>query len=71
LEDILQRLDKAGLRIKASKCQLWRSEGEFLGFTAGKQGLRVNLQKLEAIKDFPVPEKVRDVQAFLGLVGYF
>jgi hypothetical protein len=39
LEDILQRLDKAGLRIKASKCQLCRSEVEYLGFIAGKQGL--------------------------------
>ncbi len=71
LGDVLQRLDKAGLRIKASKCQLWRSEVEYLGFIAGKQGLRVNPRKLDSIKEFPVPEKVKDVQAFLGLVGYF
>ncbi len=71
LGDVLQRLDKAGLRIKASKCQLWRAEVEYLGFIAGRQGLRVNPRKLDSIKQFPVPEKVRDVQAFLGLVGYF
>jgi putative transposase len=30
LEDVLQRLDEAGLRIKASKCQLWKSEVEYI-----------------------------------------
>ena len=71
LDDILSRLHQAGLRVKASKCQLWRHEVEYLGFLAGKDGLRVNPRKLDAIKHFPKPEKVRDVQAFLGLIGYF
>ena len=44
---------------------------EYLGFLAGKDGLKVNPPKLKSIMDFPVPTKVRDVQAFLGLVGYF
>jgi hypothetical protein len=70
-EEILQQLDKAGLCIRASKCQLWRSKVEYLGFIARKQGLRVNPPKLEAIKNFPILEEIQDVEAFLGLVGYF
>jgi hypothetical protein len=44
---------------------------EYLGFKAGREGLKVNPRKLDAIKNFPQPQKVRDVQAFLGLIGYF
>jgi hypothetical protein len=68
---ILQRLKRAGLRIKASKCQLFRTEVEYLGFLTGREGLKVNPRKMEAITNFPKPVKVRDVQAFLRLIGYF
>jgi len=71
LKVIFEKLDKAGLKIKASKCQLFKSEVEYLGYLTGKDGLKVNPRKLTSIKDFPTPVKVRDIQAFLGLVGYF
>ncbi|HLP34775.1 MAG TPA: reverse transcriptase domain-containing protein [Amoebophilaceae bacterium] len=71
LTTILQRLKRAGLRIKASKCQLFRTEVEYLGFLTGREVLKVNPRKMEAITNFPRPVKVRDVQAFLGLIGYF
>jgi hypothetical protein len=71
LTTILQRLKRAGLRIKASKCQLFKTEVEYLGFLTGRAGLKVNPRKMEAITNFPRPTKVRDVQAFLGLIGYF
>jgi hypothetical protein len=71
LDEIMEKVNKAGLRVKASKCQLFRTEVEYLGFLAGKDGLKVNPRKMEAVEKFPVPRKIRDVQAFLGLVGYF
>ena len=42
LSDVLQKLKKAGLRIKASKCQLFRTQVEYLGFLVG-DGICVNL----------------------------
>jgi transposase InsO family protein len=71
LELIFRRLQQAGLKVKASKCQLFLTEIEYLGYLVGRDGLKVNPKKVKAISEFPVPKKVKDVQAFLGVVGYF
>ena len=71
LEDVFSRLSAAGLKVKASKCQLFRSEVEYLGYLVGRDGMKVNPRKLEAIEHFPTPTKVVDIQAFLGVIGYF
>ncbi|HLP44037.1 MAG TPA: RNase H-like domain-containing protein [Candidatus Nanoarchaeia archaeon] len=71
LENILSKLQIAGLKIKASKIQLFLPEVEYLGFLTGCDGLKVNPRKMDSIVNFPRPAKVRDVQAFLGLIGYF
>jgi hypothetical protein len=68
---ILQRLQKHGLRVKFSKCQLFKSEIEYLGYLVGKDGLKVNPAKIKAINEFPTPKDVKGIQAFLGVVGYF
>ncbi len=71
LEKILACLKKSGLKIKASKCQIFRNEVDYLGYVAGQDGLKVNPRKMDAIKSFPTPQCVRDVQSFLGLANYF
>jgi hypothetical protein len=67
----LEKLSANGLRVKFSKCQLFRSEIDYLGFLVGRDGLKVNPVKTKAIQDFPTPKDVKGVQAFLGVVGYF
>lgn len=71
VEDVLQRLREAGLRIKFSKSQLFRTSIDYLGYVVSKSGIQVNPVKVEAIKHFPTPYNVKGIQAFLGMVGYF
>ena len=71
LDDVLGRLEKVGLKIKASKTQVFRTSLKYLGFIVGREGLRINPKKLEAIMKFPRPVNVKAVQGFLGLTGYF
>lgn len=71
LKQIFERLKKAGLKIKGSKCQLFKNEVEYLGFLAGQDGLKVNPRKLNAIQHFPTPTTVKEIQSFLGLANYF
>jgi hypothetical protein len=71
LDDVLGRLEKVGLKIKASKTQVFRTSLKYLGFIVGREGLRINPKKLEAILNFPRPSNVKAVQGFLGLTGYF
>jgi hypothetical protein len=71
LELIFERLERHGLKVKFSKCQLMQTQIEYLGFLVGKDGLHVNPKKVAAVRNFPTPTDVKAVQAFLGVVGYF
>jgi hypothetical protein len=71
LEIIFERLQRHGLKVKFSKCQLMQTQIEYLGFLVGKDGLHVNPKKVAAVRNFPTPTDIKAVQAFLGVVGYF
>lgn len=68
---VLARLRDRKLYAKRSKCTFYQREVEFLGHHVGVNGLRVMEDKLEAVSEWPTPRNVRDVRAFLGLVGFY
>ena len=68
---VLQKLKDNHLYAKASKCELFMQEIEFLGHHVGRNGLRVMTPKVEAVDKWPVPENVTDLRSFLGLAGYY
>lgn len=67
----LQRLREQRLCAKLSKSALCQTEVEFLGHYVGRAGLRVMEDKIEAVRDWPVPTSMRELRAFLGLAGYY
>ena len=67
----LTRLRQQRLYAKASKSALCKREVEFLGHMVGEHGLRVMQDKIEAVRDWPVPTNLRELRAFLGLAGYY
>jgi len=67
----LTRLRQQRLFAKASKSALCQREVEFLGHMVGEHGLRVMEDKIEAVRDWPVPANMRELRAFLGLAGYY
>ena len=68
---VLKQLRDVNLKIKLSKCQFFKTSVEYRGYIVSPEGLKVNPRKMTAISNFPTPTKVKDIQAFLGLVGYF
>ena len=36
-----------------------------------KDGISPDPDKISAIKDYPIPKRLKDVRAFLGLSGYY
>ena len=70
LELVFQRLRKAGLVLKPSKCKFFQKSVEFLGQVVSQEGISCNRDKLEAIKSWPQPQKVKDICSFLGLASY-
>ena len=71
LDLILKRLHDFGLKVKPSKCVLFRTEIKFLGHLVSAAGVQPLPDKVSAIVDWPTPRCLRDVRAFYGLVGYY
>ncbi|WMV33027.1 hypothetical protein MTR67_026412 [Solanum verrucosum] len=43
----------------------------FLGHVVSSEGIRVDSQKIEAVKSWPQPTTLMEVRSFLGLAGYY
>ena len=71
VRQVLESLRKAKLYAKASKCEFFKTEVEFLGHFVGRDGVRMMEDKIQAVADWPEPKNVRDVRAFLGTAGYY
>ena len=42
-----------------------------MGHVVSAQGVATDPDKIEAVRAWPTPKSVKDVQAFLGLAGYY
>jgi hypothetical protein len=71
LETIWIRLREANLKLKPTKCFLFRAQVPFLGHVVTREGICVDPAKTEAVDNWPVPTRVKDVRAFLGLASYY
>ena len=47
------------------------SKVEYLGHIVGKDGVRVDLKKIEAMQNCPLPKTLKSLRGFLGLTGYY
>jgi hypothetical protein len=71
LHTVLQRLRDHHLYAKLSKCDFWLREIIFLGHTISHGGISVDPEKVQEVMDWKPPTTVRQIQSFLGLVGYY
>ncbi|XP_049397331.1 uncharacterized protein LOC125861487 [Solanum stenotomum] len=71
LRHVLQVLRDRRLYAKFSKCEFWLKSVTFLGHIVSDEGIRVDSQKIEAVKDWPRPITTTEVCSFLGLAGYY
>src|SRR5436190_2305932 len=71
LRQVLQRLKDHQLYAKLSKCTFFSSSIEYLGHIADSNGLRPNPRLVQAVKDFPQPKTLKELQSFLGLANYY
>ena len=71
LETVFKRLQDAGLKLKESKCDFFRSQIHYLGNMLSAEGIQPLPWKLDSITNMPAPENQTEVKQFLGLVGYY
>ena len=68
---VLEKLRDAGLFAKLSKCEFAVPETKFLGIIVGRDGLRMDPDKVKTIVDWETPTCVTDVQAFIGFANFY
>jgi len=68
---VLSKLQDAGLCLKLEKCSFDKDKVEFLGFVIGTDGISMDPAKVAAIRDWPTPSSVSDVQCFLGFSNFY
>ncbi len=67
---MLSRFRQHNLKLKPSKCALFQLSVKILGKLVSPEGVAVDPDKTEAVRNWLEPQSVRDVEAFLGFVNY-
>ena len=71
LDQVLQRLREANLKLSPKKCTLLQSQVTFLGHVVSKDGISTDPEKIKSVTEWPVPKNVKQVRSFLGLCSYY
>ena len=71
LEMVFKTLSANGLVIQRSKCVLGKPSLEFLGYTVDENGISPLPEKVAVIRATTPPTSIKELQRFLGMVGYY
>ena len=71
LTAVFSRLQEHNLKLKASKCEFMMSQVTYLGHIVSQEGIQTDPKKTSAIRDWPVPQNMKDIGSFLGFTGYY
>ena len=70
LEKVLQRAKQRNLKLNKDKSQIKCKEISYVGHVIGKDGLKPDPQKVEAIVSMDAPRDKEELQRFLGMTTY-
>ena len=68
---VLNELRKHGLFANLKKCCFQKDEVRFLGYVVSAQGVRIEKEQIEVVKNWPKPESMRNIQVFLGFTNFY
>ena len=71
LQQVFNRLRKAGLTLKPKKCSFLQDQVIYLGHVISSKGIAPDPSKTQKVKDFPVPTDITKLKQFLGLASYY
>jgi hypothetical protein len=68
---VMRRLQQEKLMINMKKLSFMRTELIYLGFVISTNELKMDPEKINAIKDWPSPKRVFEVRIFHGLASFY
>ena len=67
----LKIVEKHNLCFKRSKCDFNMEEIPILGVNIGKGKVKIEQEKIKAVKEWKTPMKVKDIESFLGFTNFY
>lgn len=71
LRSVFQRLRESNFKIQLDKSEFLRREVAYLGHVVTPDGVKPNPDKIQAIRNYPLPTTTKQIKGFLGLLGYY
>ena len=71
VRQVLERLQQHQLFVNLEKCEFDTDTVEFLGYVISPDGVAMETSRVAAIRDWPIPKSVREVQVFLGFANFY
>ena len=68
---ILKVFRKYSLYANLKKCYFHQDEVRFLSFVVSRDGIRMEEEKIDAVKKWPEPESVWDIQVFISFTNFY
>ena len=68
---VLNRIGRAGLKLKLAKCEFGVREVKYLGYIASNIGLRKDPEKVRAVRDWPRPQTGSDMHSFVAFCAFY
>ncbi|KAK3524539.1 hypothetical protein QTP70_029852 [Hemibagrus guttatus] len=68
---VLSRLQQHHLYVKPEKCEFHQTMITFLGYVTTRQGVAMDLTKVQVVTQWPSPTSVKELQRFLGFANFY
>ena len=71
VREVLKRLEHYDLNLKPEKCKFEKDSMEYLGMIIRPGEVQMDPGKVAAVKDWPTPTTLKEVQAFIGFANFY
>ena len=71
VKKVFKALQKADIRLLPDKCKFHVKTVKFLGSIITTNGIQMDNEKVKAIREWPEPRNLKEVQDFLGFANFY
>ena len=71
IQPVFNRLESFNLKIKPSKSSFFQTEVLFLGYILTGNCIKCNPDKIDKVKNWPIPKNLKELLSFIGLASYY
>ena len=71
VKKVLKAIQEADIRLQPDKCKFHVKTVKFLGSIITTDGIQMDNEKVKAIREWPEPKNLKEVQAFLGFANSY